>query len=57
MKGNLRRRDFRKMIERIGGVGIAIENNCAIKFVDRHYDVISSKERANAYRVFKYNGT
>lgn len=54
--GRLRRHDFQEMIARIGGVGIAIENNCAIKFVDGHYAVISSKDRANAYRVSKRRG-
>jgi dipeptidase E len=54
--GSLRRRDFQQMIEKTGGVGIALENNCAIKFVDRGYAVISAKERANAYRVFKRDG-
>ncbi len=52
-RGVPRRRNFQKMIEKVGGVGIAIENNCAIKFVDGQYAVIGSKDRANAYRVFK----
>lgn len=52
-----RRRDFREMIRKIGGIGIAIENNCAIEFVDdRFYRVISSKGNSRAYRVFKRDG-
>lgn len=43
-RGVPRRRDFREMIRRIGGIGIALENNCAIEFIDdRFYRVISSK--------------
>ena len=51
-----RRKDFREMIRKIGGMGIAIENNCAIEFVDgRFYKVIRSKAsaRARAYRVYR----
>ena len=49
-----RRKDFRDMIGRIGGVGIAIDNNCAIEFIDgRLYRVINSKPHAHAYRVRK----
>lgn len=56
-RGVPRRRDFREMIRRIGGVGIAIENNCAIEFIDgRFYRVITSKSYARAYRVFKTGG-
>ena len=42
------------MIARTGGIGIAIENNCAIEFIDgRFYKVIASKNYARAYRVYK----
>jgi dipeptidase E len=52
-----RRKHFREMIERIGGMGIAIENNCAIEFIDsRHYRVIVSNANAHAYRVYKKDG-
>ena len=33
-RGVSRRRDFKEMIRRTGGFGIALENNCAIEFVD-----------------------
>jgi dipeptidase E len=40
-----------------GGMGVAIENNCAIEFIDgRFYRVISSKPDALAYRVYKKGG-
>jgi len=55
-RGIPRRKHFREMIRRIGGVGIAIENNCAIEFVDgRFYRVIGSKNYARAYKVYKRN--
>lgn len=53
-RGIPRRKHFRDMIRKTGGVGIAIENNCAIEFIDgRFYKVISSKSDARAYRVYK----
>jgi dipeptidase E len=56
-RGVPRRRDFRDMIRKIGGIGIAIENNCAVEFIDdRLYRVISSKDNARAYRVYKRAG-
>ena len=56
-RGVPRRKHFREMIARIGGMGIAIENNCAIAFIDgRYYKVFSSKRNARAYKVFKRGG-
>jgi dipeptidase E len=53
-RGVPRRKDFRDMIGKIGGVGIAIENNCAIEFIDGQiYKVIRSKSHARAYKVYK----
>jgi dipeptidase E len=53
-RGVARRRDFRTLIERTAGFGIAIENNCAIAFINsRFYQVIRSKTNAKAYRVYK----
>lgn len=46
---------FRKMIQKIGGMGIAIDNNCAIVFIDDKFRVITSKSYAKAFRVFKKN--
>jgi len=52
-----RRKHFREMIQKTGGIGIAIENNCAIEFIDgRFYKVIRSKIDARAYRVYKRGG-
>jgi dipeptidase E len=56
-RGVPRRRAFREMIRKIGGTGIALENNCALEFIDgRFYRVISSKANARAYRVYKSGG-
>jgi len=54
--GTPRRVHFRPMIQKAGGIGIAIENNCAIAFLDDQYRVITSKQNAKAYRVFKKDG-
>lgn len=56
-RGIPRRQDFQEMIRRIGGMGIALDNNCAIEFIDnRFYRVIASKPYARAYRVYKVQG-
>src|SRR3989344_476538 len=51
-----RKNNFRDMIKKIGGMGIAIDNNCAIEFLDNQFRIITSKENAKAYRIFKQNG-
>jgi dipeptidase E len=52
-----RRKHFREMIRKTGGIGIAMENNCAIEFIDgRFYKVIASKSSARAYRLYKSGG-
>jgi dipeptidase E len=56
-RGVPRRRHFRDMIRKTGGIGIAIENNCAIGFVDGQYNkVLRSKASARAYRLYKSGG-
>jgi dipeptidase E len=56
-RGVPRRKHFRDLIRKIGGFGIAIENNCAIEFIDgRFYRVISSRNYSRAYRVYKSGG-
>ncbi len=54
--GVLRRNNFNKMIQNTGGIGIAIEDNCAIEFIDDNYRVITSNKNAKAYKVFSMNG-
>jgi dipeptidase E len=56
-RGVPRRKGFQEMIRRIGGFGIALENNCAIEFIHgRFFRVIKSKVNARAYRVRKSGG-
>lgn len=56
-RGVPRRKDFRDLIPRTGGTGIAIENNCAIVFFNgRFHKVIRSKNYARAYKVYKSGG-
>jgi dipeptidase E len=53
-RGIPRRKHFRDMIEKTGGIGIAIENNCAVEFIDgRLRKIIRSKTYARAYKVYK----
>jgi len=53
-RGIPRRKHFRDMIRKTGGFGIAIENNCAIEFINgQFYKVISSRSYAHAYRIYK----
>lgn len=52
-----RKKNFQNMIKKIGGFGIAVENNCAIEFIDgKYYKVVASKQRAGAYKVYKKRG-
>lgn len=45
------------MMKKIGGLGIALDNNCAIEFVDgKYFRVITSKPRAGVHRVYKKRG-
>lgn len=54
--GIKRKKNFQDMIKKIGGFGIAIDNNCAIEFLDDKYKVITAKSYARAYKVYKTNG-
>ena len=51
-----RAEDFSEMVRKSNEIGIAIENNCAIEFIDDTYKVISSEENANAYKIYEQNG-
>lgn len=54
-KGKRKRRknDFKEFMKNNSAVGIAIDNNCAIEFIDDKYRVLTSKKGRKAYRVFK----
>lgn len=51
-----RKSHFRGMMRKIGGMGIAIDNDCAIEFIGDKYRVIASKKSAKAFRVFRNKG-
>jgi dipeptidase E len=55
-RGIKRKKSFSQMIEKIGGVGIAIDNHAAIIFCNNSFRVINSKKGLKAYRLFKKNG-
>ena len=47
-----RKADLKKMMRKTAGVSIAIDNCCAIEIIDNKYRIISSKNSANAYKVY-----
>lgn len=51
--GENRDEHFQDMIKKMGGIGIALDDNCALQIVDNKYRVISTKHGANAYKVYK----
>jgi dipeptidase E len=52
-----RRKLFREMIGKGGGIGIAIQDNCALEFIDgKSFRVVTSKSYAGAYKVYRKHG-
>lgn len=51
-----RKQDLRDMMRRTPGVALALDNCCAIEFVDGRYAVIRSRPDANAYRLYWSRG-
>jgi dipeptidase E len=47
---------LKKMMKKNSGIAVAIDNCCALEIVDTKYRIISSKNKANAYRVYWKNG-
>jgi dipeptidase E len=45
--------EFDNMIKEYDLVGIGIDNDCAIEFINDSYRVIASNDNANAYKVYK----
>ena len=50
-----RRKNFSNFMKKYSSVGIAIDNHCAMEFIDDKFKVLSSKKGRNAYKVFKKN--
>ena len=51
-----RRQSFHDMVRKKGGIGIAIDNDCAIAFVDDGYKVLSASLDAGSYTLFVQDG-
>ena len=51
-----RRQSFHDMVRRKGGVGIAIDNDCALAFVDDGYRILSAAPNAGAYTLYVQRG-
>lgn len=54
--GKSRRSDFKEFMKKHSSMGIAIDEKCAIEFVNDTYRVISANNKSKAYRVFKKRG-
>ncbi len=53
---DIREENFKEKLMEYDGVGIAIENNCAIEFKDGYYKIHKSNSDAKAYKMYKLNG-
>jgi dipeptidase E len=51
-----RRPSLKKIMKKEKGVAIALDDCCAIEIIDTTYRIISSRSKANAYRVFWEKG-
>ncbi len=51
-----RKKGMIEIMSRTSGIGIALDDNCALEIVDERYKIISSKEEANAHKVYYKNG-
>jgi dipeptidase E len=51
-----READFQRMVKRHRETGIAIDNNCALEVLDDGYRLVTSKEGARAYKIYKQRG-
>lgn len=48
-----RRKNFKEFMKKYTDLGIAVDNNCAIEFIDKKYKVISAKPGRKAYKIYK----
>ncbi len=55
-RGIKRQKSFLQMIEKVGGIGIGIDNYASIIFRNNTFKVINSKKNSKAYKLFKKNG-
>jgi dipeptidase E len=50
------REGFDEIMETFEGMGIAIENNCALVIKYDKFKILKSDEKSNAYKLYKLNG-
>lgn len=55
-RGIKRKKSFSQMVQKVGGLGIAIDNHSAIIFRNDSYKVINSKKDSKGHKLFKKNG-
>ncbi|MSU44972.1 peptidase E [Candidatus Nomurabacteria bacterium] len=51
-----RKPDLKKLMKKTPGIAIAVDNCCAIEVVDKNYRIVSSKNTANAYKIYWKDG-
>lgn len=54
--GEGRDQNFKAMIAKQGGIGIALDDCAAFEVIDDHYRIITSREDAGVYRVERVRG-
>jgi len=52
-KRKLRKSDFKEFMKNYSAMGIAVDSECAIEFVDGKYKVLPTKKNGKAYKVYK----
>jgi dipeptidase E len=55
-KGKKRKTSFKQFMKKYSDMGIALDEHCAIEFVDGKYRVLSCRRKVGAYKVFKQKG-
>ena len=51
-----RKPHLKALMKNTAGIGIAVENCCAIEIVDDNYRILTSKDGSRAYKVYWYRG-
>lgn len=52
-----RRESFQQMMEQQGGIGIALDDNCALEVIDGNFfKILTSKAGAGAYKIYRERG-
>jgi dipeptidase E len=52
----LRFREFPKFMKARGGLGIAIDENCALEIIGDNYRVVCARKNSHAYKIYKSKG-